>query len=204
MARGIGVIFPRSNATHLTPATPMTSTIQDSAPDLRFPTGRFQRPGALDAQGRERAIETIAATPARMREAVRGLTAAQIETPYRPGGWTVRQLVHHVPDSHLNAYVRFKLALTEDSPTIKPYDEARWAQLSDTAVVPIETSLTLLDAVHERWVALLRGMTASDFERPLVHPETGRQSLDQMLALYAWHGPHHVAHVTALRERMSW
>jgi len=181
-----------------------SSTVDDSTADLRFPTGRFQRPAELDTDARARAIESIAATPARLREAVRGLSDSQIETPYRPGGWTVRQLVHHVPDSHLNAYVRFKLALTEDAPTIKPYDEARWAELPDTKLVPIATSLTLLDAVHERWVALLRAMQPSDFARTLVHPETGRQRLDQMLALYAWHGAHHVAHITTLRGRMGW
>jgi uncharacterized damage-inducible protein DinB len=182
----------------------MTSTTQDSTADLRFPTGRFQRPAELSADARAQAIETIAATPARLREAVRGLTDEQIATPYRPGGWTVRQVVHHVPDSHLNAYTRFKLALTEDEPTIKPYDEARWAELADTRLVPIATSLTLLETVHERWVALLRAMQPSDFARPLKHPETGRQTLDQMLALYAWHGPHHTAHVTSLRQRMGW
>jgi uncharacterized damage-inducible protein DinB len=182
----------------------MTSTIQDSASDvLRYPTGRFQRPASLTANEIAHAIDTIAATPARLRDAVRGLTPEQIETPYRPGGWTVRQVVHHVPDSHLNAYVRFKLALTEDEPTIKPYDEAAWANLADTQV-PLETSFRLLDAVHERWVALLRAMSPSDFARMLVHPESGRQRLDQVLALYAWHGPHHVGHVTSLRERMGW
>ena len=181
----------------------MTSTVQESSQDLRFPTGKFQRPAELDARGRTNAIDIIAATPARLREAVNGLTPEQIETPYRPGGWTVRQVVHHVPDSHLNAFIRFKLALTEDTPTIKPYDEARWADLADTTV-PIATSLTLLEAVHERWIALLRAMTPADFERQLVHPETGRQRLDQVLALYAWHGPHHVAHVTSLRQRMGW
>lgn len=182
----------------------MASTVQDSTPDLRFPTGRFQRPASLDDAARARALEVIEATPKRLREAVRGLTAEQIETPYRPGGWTVRQVVHHVPDSHLNAYVRFKLALTENEPTIKPYDEAAWAGLADAKVVPIETSLTLLDAVHERWMAILRAMQPSDFERTLVHPESGRQRLDQVLALYAWHGPHHIAHVTSLRQRMGW
>ena len=182
----------------------MTSTAQDSVSDLSFPTGKFQRPPMLDADARARAIDTIAATPSRLRQAVRALTKEQIETPYRPGGWTVRQVVHHVPDSHLNAYCRFKLALTEDEPTIKAYDEARWALLPDVQAVPIETSLTLLDVVHERWVAILRGMKPSDFERMLVHPESGRQRLDQMLALYEWHGPHHIAHITKLRERMGW
>jgi len=182
----------------------MTSAVQDSSIDLSYPTGRFKRPSALDADGIARAIDVIATTPARLREAVRGLSAEQIETAYRPGGWTVRQVVHHVPDSHLNAYCRFKLALTEDEPTIKPYDEARWALLPDVAAVPLETSLALLDAVHVRWLAILRGMKPSDFERTLVHPESGRQRLDQVLALYAWHGPHHTAHVTKLRERMGW
>ena len=182
----------------------MTASVQDSSADLSSPTGRFQRPASLDADARTRAIDVIAATPARLREAVRGLTDKQIDTEYRPGGWTVRQVVHHVPDSHLNAYIRFKLALTENEPTIKPYDEGRWAELVDSKVVPIATSLSLLDAVHERWVAILRAMSAADFERPLIHPENGRQRLDQMLALYAWHGPHHVAHVTKLRERMGW
>jgi hypothetical protein len=182
----------------------MSSTVQDSSTDLSYPTGKFHRPPKLDPDARARAIEVIAGTPARMRDAVRGLTDAQIETPYRPGGWTVRQVVHHVPDSHLNAYCRFKLALTEDEPTIKPYAEGKWALLPDVAAVPIATSLTLLETIHERWVAILRAMKPSDFERMLVHPESGRQSLDQMLALYAWHGPHHIAHVTKLRERMGW
>jgi uncharacterized damage-inducible protein DinB len=182
----------------------MTTSVQDSSADLRFPTGRFQRPASLDADARARAIDIVAATPARLREAVRGLSDEQIDTEYRPGGWTVRQVVHHVPDSHLNAYVRFKLALTETEPTIKPYEEDAWAQLADVKVVPIATSLTLLDAIHERWLAILRAMSASDFERTLNHPDSGRQRLDQVLALYAWHGPHHVAHVTKLRERMGW
>ena len=182
----------------------MTTTTQDPAADvLRFPTGRFHRPASLDADARERAIDIIARTPARLRDAVRGLTTEQIETPYRPGGWTVRQVVHHVPDSHMNAFIRFKLALTENVPTIKPYEESEWAKLADTRL-PLETSLTLLDAVHERWLAILRAMTPTDFERELIHPESGRQRLDQVLALYAWHGPHHTAHVTSLRERMGW
>ena len=182
----------------------MTSTVQDSNLDLRFPTGKFQRPASLDAAGRAQAVDIVAGTPARLRDAVRGLTDAQLDTPYRPDGWTVRQVVHHVPDSHLNAYVRFKLALTEDEPTIKPYDETRWAELSDVKAVPVATSLTLLETVHERWVAILRAMTPADFARMLVHPESGRQSLDQMLALYAWHGPHHIAQITSLRQRQGW
>ena len=182
----------------------MSASVKDPSADPRFPTGRFQRPASLDADARARAIDIIAATPARLRDAVRGLSEAQIDTEYRPGGWTVRQVVHHVPDSHVNAYIRFKLALTESEPTIKPYRENLWAELADSKVVPIETSLGFLDAVHERWIAILRSMSASDFERRLIHPETGQQRLDQVLALYAWHGPHHVAHVTGLRERMGW
>jgi uncharacterized damage-inducible protein DinB len=182
----------------------MTASVQDPSADLRFPTGRFQRPASLDGDARARAIDIVAATPARLREAVNGLDDGQLDTEYRPGGWTVRQVVHHVPDSHVNAYIRFKLALTEDEPTIKPYQENLWAQLADSKVVPVATSLALTDGIHERWVAILRAMSASDFERTLVHPENGRQRLDQMLALYAWHGPHHVAHITRLRERMGW
>jgi uncharacterized damage-inducible protein DinB len=173
--------------------------------DLRFPIGSFRRPESpLDDSQRRRAIDAIAATPARLRAAVKGLTNAQLEAPYRPDGWTVRQVVHHVADSHMNAYVRFKLALTEDEPTIKPYEEARWAELADTRETPIETSLVLLERLHERWVTVLRSMSDKDFARRLRHPETGIQRLDQVLALYEWHGAHHVGHVTSLRERMGW
>lgn len=173
--------------------------------ELRYPTGRFQRPTTtLSTAERRRHIETIASTPAALRKAVDGLSDAQLDTPYRPGGWTVRQLVHHVPDSHLNAYTRFKLALTEDVPTIKPYDEARWAQLGDVPATPVATSLSLLETLHVRWVALLESVAQKDFERLLVHPENGTMTLDQLLALYSWHGPHHVAHVTRLRERNGW
>lgn len=150
-------------------------------------------------------IDTIARTPDDFRAAASGLSDAQLDTPYRPEGWTVRQLVHHVPDSHMNAYVRFKLALTEDVPTIKPYDEAEWAKLSDVRDTPIETSLTLLSTLHDRWVRLLRAMAPDDFGRKLNHPEWDAPlSLDAMLALYAWHGPHHTAHITSLRQRMGW
>jgi uncharacterized damage-inducible protein DinB len=172
--------------------------------DLRYPVGRFRRPDSLDESERRRAIDAIAATPAKLRAAVSRLTDAQLDTPYRPDGWTVRQVVHHVADSHMNAYVRFKLALTEDEPTIKPYDEARWAELADTRETPIDSSLALLDHLHDRWVRLLRSMSADDFARRLRHPETGVQRLDQVLALYDWHGRHHVGHVTGLRERMGW
>ncbi len=178
------------------------------ADDVRYPVGPWQRPvagrAATDAE-RGAWIAEIAAAPAAMRRAVAGLSEAQLETPYRPGGWTVRQVVHHVPDSHLNAYVRFKLALTEETPTIKPYDQATWAMLSDARTVPIDVSLAMLDALHVRWVAVLRGMSAADFRRGYHHPEQQRVvPLDEALSLYAWHGRHHVAHITSLRAREGW
>lgn len=176
----------------------------DMTDDLRFPIGKFSRPSSYDAATRATYIETISRTPANLRAAVRGLSETQLSEPYRPGGWSIRQVVHHVPDSHMNAYVRFKLALTEDAPTIKPYEEAKWAELEDSRTTPIEVSLTLLDAVHDRWVRILRAMSASDFSREYTHPELGRNPLDFMLALYAWHGPHHVAHVAAVRARKGW
>lgn len=172
--------------------------------DLRFPVGKLQRPESLSAEQRAAMIETIAALPARMRQAVAGLSREQLQTPYRPEGWTVHQLVHHVADSHLNAYVRLKLALTEDNPTIKPYEEARWAELPDTAATPVETSLTLLESLHERWANLLRAMQPADFARPLSHPENGPMTVDGLLATYDWHSRHHLAHITNLRERMGW
>ena len=172
--------------------------------DLRFPIGRFQRPASLSPQQRRDAIESIAAAPAWLRAAVAGLSAAQLDTPYRPDGWTVRQVVHHVPDSHMNAVTRFKLALTEDVPTIKPYDEAAWAKLEDARSTPIETSLSLVDGLHDRWVRILNAMSDADFARELRHPENGPMTLDQMLALYEWHGRHHVGHITSLRERNGW
>ena len=174
--------------------------------DLRYPIGKFSRPkAALTAAQRASAIEAIADAPSALRTAVAGLTDAQLDTPYRPDGWTVRQVVHHVPDSHVNAYCRFKLALTEEKPTIKPYDEAKWAQLPDGVSKLIEPSLTLLESLHVRWVFLLERMAAADFERLLNHPEWETPlSLDFMVAMYAWHGRHHVAHVTALRKRQRW
>ncbi len=171
---------------------------------LRYPIGRLARQPALDPARRSTAIAEIGRLPAALSNAVRGLTDIQLDTPYREGGWTVRQVVHHLADSHVNAYVRFKLALTEHRPTIKPYEEDRWAQLPDTSRTPVSTSLALLDALHERWVTLLGAMGPDDFERELVHPEAGAMRLYDMLALYAWHGRHHVAHVTRLRDRSGW
>lgn len=151
----------------------------------------------MTAEQRAAAIEAIAATPAALRAAVAGLSDAQLDTPYRAGGWTVRQLVHHVPDSHMNAYVRIKLALTEEQPTISPYDEGRWAELPDSREVPIDVSLSLLEALHLRWVALLRALPAEAFARTIVHPDWPEpMSVDKLVALYAWHGRHHVAHAT--------
>jgi hypothetical protein len=173
--------------------------------DPRYPIGPFQYDGIATREARSRRIAEIADAPRLLRAAVKGLTPKQWDTPYRDGGWTVRQVVHHVPDSHLNAYVRFKLALTEDTPTIKPYDQDRWAQLPDTRTVAPEVSLALLDAVHERWVALLKDMGPGDWDRAYYHPEYNRRiPLDEVLALYAWHGRHHVAHITGLRERKGW
>jgi uncharacterized damage-inducible protein DinB len=181
----------------------MTAT--SSAPDLRYPIGKFSWDKPISEADYPRLIEEIAAAPGALRSAVAGLSRDQLETRYRPGGWTVKQLVHHVPDSHLNAYVRFKLALTEDEPTIKPYNEAKWAELPDSQRVPIDVSLDLLDALHLRWVALLRGMDAADFNRGFRHPELDRTlTLAQLLALYAWHGRHHVGHIMALRTREGW
>jgi uncharacterized damage-inducible protein DinB len=172
--------------------------------DLSYPIGRFERPTEFTDSSRAAAVLAIAAAPSDLRSAVRGLTAAQLDTPYRPGGWTVRQLVHHVADSHLNAYVRTRLALTEANPTIKPYEEQLWAELPDAKTMPVEVSLTLLDALHDRWIALLRTFGEAEFTRTLVHPQNGPMTMDGMLALYAWHGKHHVAHVMALRSRSGW
>lgn len=172
--------------------------------DLRYPIGTFEFAGTLSNEERQTLIGQIAATPEKMRTAVAGLSDQQLNTPYRPEGWTVRQVVHHVPESHMHSYVRFKLAITEEEPTIKPYYEDRWALLDDANRAPIELSLNLLSALHERWVWFLRSLKEVDFERTFRHPDLGTVSLDKNLALYAWHGRHHVAQITSLRERMGW
>jgi uncharacterized damage-inducible protein DinB len=172
--------------------------------DLRYPIGDFQFNGKVTDNDRRHSIDIIESTPGKMRAAVKGLDDKQLDTPYRPGGWTVRQVVHHVPDSHLNAYIRFKLALTENVPTIKAYDEQSWAKLEDSKRTPIETSLTLLESLHQRMTVLLRSLTPADFERKFNHPERGPMTIDSLLALYAWHGPHHVAHIIELRKREGW
>lgn len=172
--------------------------------DLRYPVGRFALDETVTPEKRAGWIAEIERTPSAIRQAVQGLDDARLDTLYREGGWTVRQVVHHVPDSHANAYVRFKWALTEDEPAIKAYDEKGWAELPDSRGGSIEPSLAFLDALHARWLMTLRAMTPADFGRVLVHPENGRVTLDRMLQLYAWHGRHHTAHITALREREGW
>lgn len=173
--------------------------------DPRFPIGPFLFDGKADPGRREQRIGEIAEAPGRLRAAVAGLSQQQLDTPYRAEGWTVRQVVHHLPDSHVNAYTRFKLALTENEPTIKPYDEALWAELADARTAPVEPSLALLEFLHQRWVFFLRQLGPEDFGRRFRHPEHGRTVvLDETLALYAWHGRHHVAHITSLRGRMGW
>jgi hypothetical protein len=171
--------------------------------DLRFPVGRFSPQPGSTRETRAAHIQTLRMLPESLREAVSGLSDSQLDTPYRDGGWTVRQVVHHLPDSHANCYIRFKLALTEDSPTIKPYDEAAWAKLADSSL-PVGVSLSLLAALHGRWVALLESMSEVDFHKGFVHPEQGRQTLSNVLAIYDWHSRHHTAHITNLRARQGW
>jgi uncharacterized damage-inducible protein DinB len=176
--------------------------------DLRYPIGDFEwtQPESEEQSAKDRVqyTDVLAKLPVQMRTAVQGLSPEQLETPYRPEGWTVRQVVHHVPESHMNAYIRFKLALTEDQPQIKLYNEAEWAKLPDNNITPVEVSLQLLAALHSRWVDVLQSMRPSDFGRTLYHPERGVMTLDRMLAMYAWHSAHHLAHITSLRERMDW
>lgn len=172
--------------------------------DLRYPVGRFQAPEEITSGQINAAIDEIAALPAILRKAVAGLNENQLATPYREGGWTVSQVVHHVADSHMNSYVRFRLALTEEQPTIKPYDEKAWAELEDARTANIDVSLALIEALHDRWVLLLRSMSPADFRRTFLHPESGVRALDWNTLLYGWHSRHHVAHIMRLRERMGW
>jgi hypothetical protein len=172
--------------------------------DLRYPIGKFNYTEPLTEENRQAFLNDIAHAPANLRCAVKGLSQAQLDTPYRPDGWTVRQVVHHLPDSHMNAFIRFKLALTEDEPTIKPYAEDRWAHLGDVAATPVDTSLCLLECLHQRWMKLLRSLTAEQWKRTFRHPELGVMTLDKTLAMYAWHGRHHLAHITSLRDREGW
>lgn len=172
--------------------------------DLRYPIGLFKLDGPPTDEKIKQAIKEIADTPAKLAAAVKDLTPEQLDTPYRPDGWTVRQVVHHVPDSHLNSYCRFKLALTEDEPAIKAYSEELWAELDDSRRAPIEVSLALLKSLHERWVLLMKSLAPADFQRTFRHPEIGVVSLAKNACAYAWHGRHHAAHITSLRERMGW
>ena len=174
----------------------------DDLEHLRYPVGRLPRRSTpLDARERADFIAVIEDAPARFRSLVSGLTDAQLARPYRPGGWTIRQVVHHVPDSHMNAYIRMKLAVTEDAPTIRTYEEARWAELPEAKGAPIAMSLALLDALHVRWVAFLRGLPASDFGKPFVHPQWGPVTVDESIVMYAWHCRHHAAHIESARPK---
>ncbi len=172
--------------------------------DLRYPIGEFEWHGEADIARRAELIAAIEQLPAQLRDAVSGLSDAQIDTPYRLGGWTVRQVVHHVADSHINAYTRFRFTVTEPEPALKGYNEALWAEIADARSGPVDVSLTLLDALHRRWVLMLRSLTSEQFARTFHHSQLGQVSLDRNLALYAWHGAHHVAHITSLCQRMGW
>jgi len=173
--------------------------------DVRYPIGPLSPVGRpLTDDERASLIDSIEGHPARMRAAVEGLTDDQLDTRYRDEGWTLRQVVHHVVDSHMNAYVRFKLALTEDNPTIRTYEEHLWAEFPDAKTAPVEGSLAILDALHARWVSFLRGLDPADFARPLHYPGIGDVTVDLLLEIYGWHGPHHEAHVTTTRDRMGW
>jgi len=172
--------------------------------DLRYPIGKYE-PQPFSQKQLEQWLIDIQFLPQHLENAVLNLDEQHLNTPYRPEGWTLRQVVHHLADSHSNAYIRFKLGLTEDNPTIKPYDENAWAKLNDTAVVPINVSLTLLHALHTRWMAVLKAIKPEEWERTVLHPEHGKQmTLWYLLGNYAWHGRHHTAHITSLRERMGW
>jgi hypothetical protein len=172
--------------------------------DLQYPVGKFTYSNPPTNEQRKKMIDEIEQAPALLRAAVQGLSPQQLDTPYREGGWTVRQVAHHVPESHMNAYIRFKLGLTEDEPTIKPYAEDRWAETLDVRSTPVEVSLALLDSLHDRWVRLLRALKPEEWKRTFRHPEMGVVPLEKNLALYSWHGRHHVAHITELRKRMGW
>ena len=172
--------------------------------DLRFPIGEFDWTQTVAPERRSQLIDEIAVAPEKFREAVRGLNDPQLDTPYRPDGWTVRQVIHHVADSHMNSFIRFRLALTEEQPAVKGYNEKEWAKLHDSHTLPVEVSLQLLEALHGRWVDMLRSMTTADFERSFHHSERGLIRLDTNLALYGWHSRHHAAHITGLRTRMGW
>jgi uncharacterized damage-inducible protein DinB len=172
--------------------------------DLRYPLGRFAAPAVSDLAIRAEQIETLRQLPANLHAATAGLSDAQLDTPYREGGWTVRQVIHHIADSHANALIRFKLALTEDWPSVKPYDEAAWAELADSRTLPIDVSMAIITGMHTRWVTLLESLSEQDFQKGYNHPEHGKQALSTVLAMYAWHARHHTAHISGLRARQGW
>ena len=172
--------------------------------DLRYPVGPCEWTAEISAAAKRQHLRNISAQPANLRAAVAGLEPQHLDIPYREGGWTIRQIVHHIPDSHMNSYVRFKLALTEDQPTIKPYDEKLWAEIPDARTAPSEISLDMADALHRRWSLTLDNMTDADFERLIVHPEIGPLKLKSLAAGYGWHCRHHVAQIVATRHRMGW
>jgi len=172
--------------------------------ELRYPTGKWIKVPNLDAAGRATMIDQIAAVPVALRAVVAGLTDAQLDMPYRDGGWSPRQIVHHLADSHMNAFIRAKLGVTEDNPTVKPYDEATWAETPDSRQAPVALSLSILEGLHARWVQLLRSLDAAAFERTVQHPERGRMTIGDLTQLYAWHGRHHATQIAQLRERMGW
>lgn len=171
--------------------------------DLRYPIGPLQIEGEISSEKQRQYIDQLADTPVKLREAVKGLSSPQLDTPYRPDGWTIRQVVHHLTDSHINAYVRFKLALTEEVPTVKSYDQERWAGLEDSRTAPVEASLSVFDGLHQRWIILLRSLKPEDFARTMQHPDRGIISLDSYLGMCVWHGRHHIAHITEFRRRMN-
>jgi hypothetical protein len=182
----------------------MSETAQLVDVDPSYPIGRFKRPETVTVHQRMLAIAALAALPGMLRDAVRGLDREQLDTPYREGGWTVRQLVHHIADSHMNAYIRVRLALTEDWPTITPYDEKAWANLRDSAAGPVEWSVGLLEDLHARWVMLLESLSEEQWARGVRHPENGPMTVEAATQLYGWHSRHHVAHIMRLREREDW
>ena len=184
--------------------SPSSPTRYHFGMDLRYPIGKFEGPAVIAAADIENAVAELEALPAQLRAAVAGLSDAQLDTPYRPEGWTVRQLVHHVADSHINSYVRFRMAVTETEPTIKPYDERAWAELADAKTAPVALSLDLVESLHGRWVLLLRSFGQGEWEKSFRHPERGLIRVDWTALLYAWHGKHHVAHVAELRKREGW
>jgi hypothetical protein len=196
-------MFEVIRGTRKSPSPRASIRSMTNQPDLRYPIGKFRPPTEESAALRAEQIRAIRELPGALREAVSRLSDVQLDTPYREGGWTVRQVVHHLGDSHMNSFVRFKLALTEDCPTVKPYNEAAWAQLPDS-LQPVEDSLLLVESLHARWTALLEAMSEDDFKREFIHPESGCQSLSRSVAIYAWHGRHHTAHITGLRQRQGW